>query len=90
VENIGLDSLFLLQPAGNTTYTLSVKLISFTPAPTSITKPQKKFNPVQTTRQNVPSAYIFDLQGRRFQQRSLSALPPGLMINRGKSYLKVK
>lgn len=89
IQNIGLDSLWGFTP-NNTVYSLSIKLISFTPAPTSIAQSPKKFNPVQTTRQNVPSAYIFDLQGRRFQQRSLSALPPGLMINRGKSYLQVK
>jgi hypothetical protein len=90
IQNVGLDSLTALWGGDNTSYYLSAKLISFTPAPTSITQPPKKFNPVQTARQNVPGVYIFDLQGRRFQKRSLSALPPGLMINRGVNYLQVK
>ncbi len=89
VQNIGLDSLFSISH-GNTTYTLSVKLISFTPAPTSITQSPKKLNPIQTTRRNFPSAYIYDLQGRRFRYQGLSSLPPGLMINRGVNYLQVK
>ena len=91
IQNIGLDSLSSFWYAfGNTRQSLSAKLISYSIAPTSIAQSPKKFNPVKTTRQNVPSAYIFDLQGRRFQQRSLSALPPGLMINRGVSFLQVK
>jgi len=89
VQNIGLDSLDAYR-GGNTSYYLSAKLISFTPSPTSIAQVPKKLQPIQTTRRNFPSAYIFDLQGRRFQYRSLSALPPGLMINRGVNYLQVK
>jgi hypothetical protein len=91
MQNIGLDSLSSFWYAGgNTRESLSAKLISYSIVPTSIAQSPKKFNPVQATRQNFPSAYIFDLQGRRFQQRSLSAFPPGLMINRGVSYLQVK
>jgi hypothetical protein len=91
MQNIGLDSLSSYWWAsGNSWESLSAKLISYSVVPTSIAQSPKKFNPVQANRQNAPSAYIFDLQGKRFQQRSLSALPPGLMINRGKSYLQVK
>jgi hypothetical protein len=90
LQNIGLDSLFEGSLGGMTGWAFFVRLISYSLTPTSVTQSPKKFNPVQATRQNVPSAYIFDLQGRRFQQRSLSALPPGLMINRGVSYLQVK
>jgi len=91
IQNIGLDTLFSIWWAGGNSWEfLSAKLISYSIVPTSITQPPKKLNPIQTTRQNVPNSYIFDLQGRRFQQRSLSALPPGLMINRGVNYLQVK
>jgi|GEM_PF-6635871 hypothetical protein len=90
LQNIGLDSLFEGWSGGMTGWEFYVALISYSITPTSITQSPKIFNPVQATRQNVPSPYIFDLQGRRFQQRCLSALPPGLMINRGASYLQVK
>jgi hypothetical protein len=94
MQNIGLFRITGgYGPGGTMSYSFySVNLISCTITPTSIAQPPKKFNPVQVqaSHQNVSSAYIFDLQGRRFQQRSLSALPHGLMINHGINYLQVK
>jgi hypothetical protein len=90
IQNIGLESLWGGEPGVSSFCYFSVKLISCTIVSSFVTQSPQKYHPVQAARQNVPNSYIFDLQGRRFQSRSLSAFPPGLMINRGVNYLQMK
>jgi hypothetical protein len=90
IQNIGLYSYSYIHPGGNTQTKDIITFISFTNLSEAIDQAQKNFHLALTTHQNVLSLNIYDLRGRCFNFRGVSAMPPGLMIRRGVNYLKVK